>query len=929
MKRIRLLLIFCLIFISLSALFACDRAPQLDAPAKPSIEMTTLTLNWKGVPGAILYDIEITPDGAESYERVSSKNYYSLTSLDPGSYTLRVKARGKDEESRDSDWSDAVSFEREQECGLVFSLNPDKKSYTVSDKGEATGNIVIPDTYRTLPVTAIGKKAFFNKSDVLSVTFSETTNVVSIGDFAFGNCSYLTSVNLPAGLTYIGENAFASCRLLDGEIVIPSGITVIPKSAFAYCGSIKSLVIGSGVKRIEKLAFTACASLTSIVLPDSVEYVGEHAFSLCSGVNTLTLGSGLTTIGTYSFSAMDALIGVSIPDSVTDIEEGAFYDCEKLTTVELGDGIKTIGAGAFADTPIWTVDNGENEVYVGKWFLGLRDASAGSLNLRADTVGIACFAMYGNESISVVQLPDSVKTINYAAFALSGITTAVIGHGVTEIGEQAFVGCPNLSKVVLGSFDEDTLGIKVSSLEYIGDSAFQNCVVLDSIEMPSTLKEVGSHAFRNSGIYKSADGVVYAGNWVVDYNEAIMDTVEIVQGTVGVANYAFVSCNVLGSITLPASLKILGKAAFYDCSALTAVELPQTLEVIRDYTFYRCKSLKLFALPSMLTYIGRSAFYKCGSGPLAIEADTDTDVLVIPAGVTYIGDFAFYSCVYTEKASISEEEYYNHYGVDTVILGANVEYLGANAFWGCSSITRVELGGTKTVGDRAFYQCEKLSEVHFGTRLEHIGERAFYKCASLGAAYLPETVVKIGNYAFYKCEALQYATLGSAEHIGSYAFFGNISLEHLSLPASLDFIGKQAFRNCKKLTAVNLSSEIGEIQQHAFYGIPSLTLYLEGDTVPSGWHRQWNSSYRPVVTGCVLSEDKSYVMYFVKSDIINLNSSNSISDPVRRADYPLIEKYTFVGWGTSATATTPSHTSSDVSEAENGRRLYAIWAEEN
>lgn len=918
MKKIRLLVIFGLILVSLFALFACDGKPTLDTPTRPTVEMTTLTLKWRNVPDVKMYTIEITPEGKEPYEMISSKNYYSLGNLDPGSYSLRVRARGKEDESRDSAWSESVSFVREAESGLAFTLNPDGKSYTLSSKGTATGDIVIPDTYRTLPVTAIGKNAFFNKSDVYTVTFGENTNVESIGAFAFGNCSYLTSVNLPAGLTSIGENAFASCRLLDGALVIPDGIEVIPKSAFAYCGSIDSLILGTGVKRIEQLAFTACTSLKEVTLPDSVEYVGEYAFSLCSALDTLSLGSGLETIDKYAFSSLHSLAGVSVPDSVSVIEEGAFYDCTTLASVTLGDGIASIGGGAFASTPIWTAESSENEVYVGKWFLGLRDASVAALNLRADTVGIASLALYMNENISVVQLPNSVKTINYEAFALSNLTTVVIGYGVREIGEQAFGGCQNLSKVVLGSFDDDTAGIEASSLERIGDSAFRNCTVLDSIDMPSTLKVVGSYAFRDSGIYKSAEGVVYAGNWVVDYNDQITDTVEIADGTVGVANYAFISCTALTDVRFPASLKVLGRAAFYNCSELRTVALPATLSVIEDYTFYRCTSLRLFTLPPMLTYIGRSAFYKCGSGAAATEGDTENDVLTIPSGVTYIGDYAFYSCVYSEKASISEEEYYNYYGIDMLVLGESVEYLGANAFSGCSSLTLVYLGGTVTLGEKAFYKCERLFEVHFGTRLADIGEKAFYKCTLLGAAYLPDTVKTVGSYAFYRCESLQYLTLGSVESIGSYAFFGNTSLEKLSLPTSVDFIGKQAFRNCRKLKSVVLPTGIDEIQQHAFYGTSELTVYVEGDAIPTTWHKQWNSSYRPVITGCVLSEDKTYVLYVIKTDIINLNSSNAVSDPAR-------DNYAFEGWGTSATATVPSHTSANISEAANGTRLYAIW----
>ena len=118
-----------------------------------------------------------------------------------------------------------------------------------------------------------------------------------------------------------------------------------------------------------------------------------------------------------------------------------------------------------------------------------------------------------------------------------------------------------------------------------------------------------------------------------------------------------------------------------------------------------------------------------------------------------------------------------------------------------------------------------------------------------------------------------------------------------------------------------ISSAIEKIDKHAFYGCDNLTVYTEFEAAPEGWNKYWNSSYRPVVYGCTLSEDKSYVLYMVKGTISNLNSSNSLSAPTK-------EGYTFVGWGNTATATEISFTSENLSEAEVGTKLYAIFNEE-
>ena len=919
MKKIRLLLLISLIISCIFAFASCDDTEVLTTPQGVEIEQATLTLRWKSVKDARLYTVSIVKDGEEPKEAVVSKTYYSLTGLTEGNYTVKVKANGKDGVSRDSEWSQSIPFMREKETGMTFTLINGNTEYEVTSKGSATGDIVIPDTYRGLPVTSIGDRAFFNKSDVKSVVIGK--NVKQIGENAFGNCSYLTSVNIPDELTSIGKSAFASCRLLASKIVIPDGVTVIPQNAFAFCSSIQELVLSDNITVIEANAFTDCSKLVSIELPENLETIGTHAFSRCKGLTSLVFGNKVKEIGDYSFSEVTSLVSVSLPNSVERIGKGAFYRSALLSSVEVGNGIKEIDNGAFYETSLWN-DSVTNEIYAGNWFLGCKDNTAADVVFKDGTVGIASYALENNTGLLNLILPDSVQIIGKRAFANMKITAAVIGSGARELGDEAFASCKDLYTLILGSYDDRNSTLAHSTLQTIGAYAFRGCEGLETIVMPASLKSVGMWAFRETALYNKAEGVVYADKWAVDHKEdKLTSHVTIANGTVGIAIYAFYQSSALKSIEIPGSVKTVCRGAFYECGSLESVALPDTLERIEEYTFYKCKNLKLFSLPPMLTYIGRSAFYKCATSSTAAEGDTDNDVLSIPVDVTYIGDFAFYSCGYAERASLEDEQYYNYHGIDVIIFNNSLEYIGANAFYGFSSLKRVELGGTVHIGEKAFYKCEQLTTVDFGTRLETIGDKAFYKCTSLEAVKIPDTLNEIGKYAFYRCESIKEVDLGVVDSIGSFAFYGNSSITKLNIPSTVTFIGKQAFRNCKGLTSVILASNVETIEQHAFYGCSSLTLYVDANRAPAQWHKYWNSSYRPVVYNCVLSDDGSYVLYVEKGTISNINSINQLSDPIR-------EGYTFVGWGNSATADVPAFTSANLSEAESGRKLYAIWAEE-
>ena len=137
--------------------------------------------------------------------------------------------------------------------------------------------------------------------------------------------------------------------------------------------------------------------------------------------------------------------------------------------------------------------------------------------------------------------------------------------------------------------------------------------------------------------------------------------------------------------------------------------------------------------------------------------------------------------------------------------------------------------------------------------------------------------------------------------------------------SELATIGNYAFRGATNLTYVLLNDDVIDVRMHALYGALNATIYCEGSAPGSSWHERYNSSFRPVVWGCDLSSDGSYVVSFEKTadSITNFDAINGISAPVR-------EGYTFGGWATVEDGT-PVYTAAEVMNAPDGTTLYAVW----
>ena len=206
-------------------------------------------------------------------------------------------------------------------------------------------SITIPDS-----VTLIGERALYRCSSLTSVTISD--NVALIGVGAFSGCSSLTSITIPDSVTLIGDGAFENCSSLtsfygkfaseDNRCLIIDGVL----KSFAQAG-LTTYAIPNSATAIGENAFKNCKSLTSVAIPDSVTSIRPYAFNLCSGLTYVTISNNVSSIGVRAFEDCNSLITLTIPDSVTSIGDNAFSGCKSLTSVNIGNSVTTIGASAF------------------------------------------------------------------------------------------------------------------------------------------------------------------------------------------------------------------------------------------------------------------------------------------------------------------------------------------------------------------------------------------------------------------------------------------------------------------------------------------------------------------------------------------------------------------------------------------------------
>jgi len=226
-------------------------------------------------------------------------------------------------------------------------------------------SITIPSSVTSIGRNAFNSTAIFNSAPNNSVVYADkwavgvrggltgsillTAGTVGIADDALGAPS-MTSIEVPASVKTIGNNAFRNCvNLLSVTFGANSQLETIGINAFEGCISLSSIIIPASVKRIGEGAFDYCPALTSVTFAEDsqLETIGRNAFRL-SGITSIRIPASVKTIGVSAFTSCTSLASVTFIEGsqLETISELAFNQTV-ITVIVIPASVKTIGRFAF------------------------------------------------------------------------------------------------------------------------------------------------------------------------------------------------------------------------------------------------------------------------------------------------------------------------------------------------------------------------------------------------------------------------------------------------------------------------------------------------------------------------------------------------------------------------------------------------------
>lgn len=500
--------------------------------------------------------------------------------------------------------ADRINFDRDGICYLLTTYDDGTGAITVENGGSFntySGIVNIPDTVyyegAYYPVVGIGYQAFKDCTGLTAVTIPE--GVTMLLNESFAGCTSLTNITLPSTLTSIYNNAFVGCTNLASITCMNPNPRSFSSNNFdesTYASATLRVPLGSKASYQNTSAWSQFSNIQEInkFVVDGIYYtvtngnnvsVTYRDLNYCSyngEVNiptTVTYGGttyNVTGVGQSAFRGCYNNNGygmyITIPNSVTSIGAYAFYG-SKITYLEIGTGVTSIGENAFT---------GGTENYFNILFMHRQypptiaentfaSASFEGLHLWIPRMALGRYTSARNWS----NFEESTLYYGYD-FIVDGVYYGINSY-LNTVEVSAYAMAVDTTSLFSAYSEKENIVIPPTvtydGVEYvvneIGRAAHYNWKT-KSVTLPFTIKKISAYAY---------------------YNCSNLEQIKFSGGVTEIGRMAFIYCKNLQRIDIPSSVKSIGYAAFYGCSSLQQAGIGACVEQIDDLAFVQCPNL--------------------------------------------------------------------------------------------------------------------------------------------------------------------------------------------------------------------------------------------------------------------------------------------------------------------------------------------------
>lgn len=394
--------------------------------------------------------------------------------------------------------------------------------------------------------------------------------------------------------------------LLGGHYVV-SGDNRLPTTVTQIIIGDYHQEIGSStaykVLEIANSAFASNKYIQTLLLPESLQTIGIYAFSSCDSLRSVSFSGNnpeLLTIESGAFYGCKSLVSIEIPYSVTTIGPGVFRDCVKLDAIEISENVTSIGAYAFLNTALYNFDNNwaNGVLYLGRHLIKANSTVSGEYVVTDDTLTIGYAAFSACTSLTKITLPISLVYVERDAFLGCTALNEAVYNGdfkgwfnITFVNDYSsplyyaaklnikeahdnIVIPDGVKSIPAGTFrgTNITSVFIPDSVTYIGEEAFMDCAMLETINIPDGVTYIGADILAGSkylteGNHWDEQGMLYIGKHLIASKpDVVTGSYTVKADTLTIGANALINCTQLTDVTIAASVIRIGAGIFEGCS---------------------------------------------------------------------------------------------------------------------------------------------------------------------------------------------------------------------------------------------------------------------------------------------------------------------------------------------------------------------------